>query len=477
LPAEAQSQPKSTPESVTHATSTGTNPLPAGQVLDPVASAADATETYALYLPSAYTSDKQWPIVYAFDPAARGGIPVKLYKDAAEKYGYILAASNNSRNFQSDEVSRAATAMWRDTHARLALDPRRIYTMGFSGGARVATELAMRCEQCAVAGVIAHGAGYPSPSPPQPNERFAYFSFVGDQDFNWPEIMQLRQKKEAMDAAYRLRVFPGEHDWAPAEIFAESIEWLQLKAMQAGIIPHDVAFLDRQFARTRKQAEEAAQRKDAVAEFDAYRSLAFDFKGLRDIAQYETKLAAFKSSVELKQALKKQQYDIDRQNALMQPLSSSLAQLAEADLQARVSLRSTITDGMRDLSHKADRAKNDAERVVLLRAFNGLWIQVLEAGEAALQNDKRLATAELYFQLLSDLTPEQPWPHLLLAETAATRGDRKHSVKELREAVKHGLKNPASLEKAPRLQSLRDDAEYQEIVSELKARRDAQGPQ
>ncbi len=121
----------------------GGRSLPAGQIIERVACGTDPAETYALYLPSRYSALKAWPIIYTFDPMARGKAPVALYKDIAEKYGPILAASNNSANFRPGESSKAAQAIWMDTHIRLQLDPRRIYTMGFSGGARVATSVAM----------------------------------------------------------------------------------------------------------------------------------------------------------------------------------------------------------------------------------------------------------------------------------------------------------------------------------------------
>jgi hypothetical protein len=53
-------------------------PLVAGQVIDKVLCAGSSGESYALYLPSNYTPSKRWPILYAFDPGARGRIPVTL---------------------------------------------------------------------------------------------------------------------------------------------------------------------------------------------------------------------------------------------------------------------------------------------------------------------------------------------------------------------------------------------------------------
>ena len=464
MPAVAQMQPVAPQTQSLPAA----NPLPVGQVVDAVPCASDSTETYALYLPSAYTSAKSWPIIYTFDPFGNGKTSVNLYKDAAERYGFILTASNNSRNYQSD-VTRAARALWDDTHARLSLDPRRIYTMGLSGGARVATTLAVDCGSCAVAGVISHGAGYPVP--PSDKEHFAYFAFVGDHDFNWPEIMELRRKKEEWSAPYRLRVFAGDHEWAPPAVFAEALEWLQLKAMQMGTIPRNSSFIDEQLVRTQNDAEEFARRKDTVAEFDAYRSLVFDFSGLTDTTHFQTKLNALKNSPELKEAARKEQNAIDQQRALTQELSSDISRAADATLDLQTSLRTAIVDGMTGLKYKADHAKSEDERLILSRACQALWVQGIEAGEGELEHAKRFDKAEFYFQLVSAVAPSEPWPHLLLAEAAASRGDKKRAKKDLRNAIKCGLKNPDTIDQDTNLQSLRNDPEFQQIIAELRAKR------
>jgi hypothetical protein len=81
-----------------------------GVVLDQIPCDVDPTQSYAVYLPSSYTPLKRWPIIYAFDPEARGRVPVNLYKEVAEKYGYIIVGSNNSRNFSAADSSKGATA-------------------------------------------------------------------------------------------------------------------------------------------------------------------------------------------------------------------------------------------------------------------------------------------------------------------------------------------------------------------------------
>src|ERR1700674_2277488 len=59
--------------------------LQPGIVLPRVASVQHPEQTYALYLASNYAPNKRWPIVYAFDPAARGRLTVDLMKDAVEQ--------------------------------------------------------------------------------------------------------------------------------------------------------------------------------------------------------------------------------------------------------------------------------------------------------------------------------------------------------------------------------------------------------
>lgn len=72
--------------------------LPTGAIIDDVRCSAGAQQGYALYLPSGYSPARAWPVIFAFDPRARGRTPVERYQAAAGKFGYIVAGSSNSRN-------------------------------------------------------------------------------------------------------------------------------------------------------------------------------------------------------------------------------------------------------------------------------------------------------------------------------------------------------------------------------------------
>lgn len=83
-----------------------------------------------------------------------------LFKEAAEKFGYILAGSNNSQRGPWENNVKAANAVWMDSHLRFHIDEKRVYAAGFSGGARMASGFS-RLLNKPVAGIIACGAGLP----------------------------------------------------------------------------------------------------------------------------------------------------------------------------------------------------------------------------------------------------------------------------------------------------------------------------
>jgi len=434
-----------------------------GQIVD-VTCDSDSQQSYALYLPSSYTPGKPWPTIYFFDPGGRGRRPVELYKDIAEKYGFVLAGSNNSRNYSSEQA-RSVNAIWLDTHRRYAIDTRQTYVSGFSGGARVAGRMALSCPQCEIAGVIANGAGYPT-NQSHSIDKLLYFFAVGNQDFNWSEVMSIRREREDKGLPYRVRIFSGPHQWAPPEIMEDAVEWMMLRAMQSRVRPPDAAFIDRLLRKALGDAEGAEKENDALAQFHAYRSLASDFSGLRDVTEAEKKLAVVKKSPALKTARKKEQEQIDDESSLEREVSPKLHTYISGNGEDEVALSNAITQGMLRINDQAQHSKNESKRLVAKRAFDALWVSGIESGEEELEA-RHFAMAAACFDLMRQVSAN-PWPVLLLAETYAAEGNKKQAIRELKEAVRRGLKDADAIESDARFQVFKADPEFQSIVQALK---------
>jgi dienelactone hydrolase len=434
-----------------------------GAVVSSLTCLDDSAQSYALYLPSHYSPEQRWPIIYAFDPFARGKTAVEVYQAAAERYGYIVAASNNSKNGPVAPQLEAAQAVWNDTHRRFAIDRNRVYTTGLSGGARVATSFAMYCYTCAITGVIAHGAGYPvGLGTKQPaNDHFIYYAAVGDADFNYPELALLRKKKDEQGAQFKLKVYPGPHQWAPPEIAEDAVAWLELKAMQAGTKKPDPLFIEGLFTATQAEAVQAEQHSDTLAQYYALRSLLFDFKGLKDASAWENKVTALKASKAWKSALQHEQREIDLQQSLVATAQGELAQFGSADPDAQISSGHRIASVLADLRRRAHA--NNNESTVYSRAFTQLFIQGMEAGQDEFRNN-RLSAAAAYFELMAEAAPDQVWPLVALAEARVRAGNKKAALKALEEASQRGLKHPEALAQDLELQPLASEPAFQRIV-------------
>src|SRR5262245_2400853 len=184
-----------------------TDSIPRGQIVERIEALNDSSQSYALYLPSNYTPNRKWPVLYAFDPGARGRVPIERFKEAAEKYGWIVLGSNNSRNGPWELAVNAWNAMQTDTHQRFAIDDERMYATGFSGGARAAVRVAIACK--CLAGVIASGAGFPVDLAPAPAMHFVFFGAAGVDDFNYPELKSLEEPLTKAGISHRIQTFAG----------------------------------------------------------------------------------------------------------------------------------------------------------------------------------------------------------------------------------------------------------------------------
>jgi hypothetical protein len=96
---------------------------------------------------------------------------------------------------------------------------------------------------------------------------------------------------------------------------------------------------------------------------------------------------------------------------------------------------------------------------------------LLERGRDLLQTQKRFDAAARVFTLATEVDPERAGAFYYLAWANNLKGDRKKSLKALQTAVDKGFSDIAGLENNKAFDSLRDDPQYQKIVSALKTRR------
>ena len=339
--------------------------LPRGRVIDRVQCADDPSQSYALYVPSAYTADREWPVIFAFDPGGRGLNPVEHYQAAAEKYGYIVAGSNNSRNGDWKVSMAAVSAITRDVSARFNVSAKREYVAGMSGGARVAMGIALSSPQ--VAGVFASSAGYPD-GHSRSELSFPVFETAGTEDFN---RLEMREMDRALKSPHRLAIFEGGYVWLPSAVAMQAVEWMEIQAMKSGRKPKDQAEIDAIFASRVAAAD--TSREDA-ASLAAASGIAEDFAGLEDVSPFAARAAQLHTSRAVRDELK-QEADLDIQEEQWGQVVRGEETLLGDPAQRETALKQ-LRGRWKKLSEMANLTDDTAERRMARRVLGGLSMGV-----------------------------------------------------------------------------------------------------
>jgi hypothetical protein len=338
--------------------------LPRGQIIDTVRCAADASQNYALYLPSHYSPEKHWSLILAFDPRARGRAAVEQYQAAAEKYGYIVAGSNVSRNGPPAISLTAAAAMRTDVGKRFSISPKRIYTAGLSGGARIAMKVAIDSDE--IAGVIASSAGFP-PGHQRNDLRFVVFGTAGTEDFNY---IEMRELDRMLTSPHRVVVFQGGHTWLPVSLAVDAVEWLEIQAMQAGRKERDAGLIDAIFAR---RVVELSEQKSELETLQSLTSLVADFRGLTDVGKYSGQADALRKKKSVLDAMDKER-QAERQEWQLTTVIQELEAGLREEPETRAACFSQLKDRLTKLAAEARSSEDSSDRRRARRVLGGVFL-------------------------------------------------------------------------------------------------------
>jgi predicted esterase len=450
---------------------TQTNSIPKGQIVEKVEALNDRSQSYALYLPSNYTPDRKWPVLYAFDPGARGRVPVERFKEAAEKYGWIVVGSNNSRNGPWALSVNAWNAIQTDTRQRFAIDDQRMYATGFSGGARAAVRIAAVCK--CLAGVVANGAGFPTDLAPSPQMHFVFFGAVGVDDFNYPELKSLEEPLTKAGIIHRVQTFDGRHEWPPVSVATAAVEWMELQAMNNGQQMRDDGFINAMWQQHLNDARTLEESKNNYEAYQRYLDLAQTFKGLHDVAAIETKLKQLADSRDVKAAIREEQVEIKKQRELESRLNTLIANRGGSEDRINESeqefdSKNLLPKILNDLRKQSNASDDSTQRRVARRVLEGLFVGLIEQGINLLQTEKNYSESIKPLKLATEVNPDRPGAFFYLAWAYAGNRDKKKSLQSLNTAVEKGFSDAAMITDNKAFDSLRNEPEYQQIMARLK---------
>ena len=440
---------------------------PEGAVVERVVCRDEPEQSYALYVPAGYAAEpgKRWPILYLFDARARGAKAARLFADAAGREGFLLASSNNTESDGPlDPNVTALRALWRDTHARLAIDDRRVYAGGFSGGARVATLMATTAPGT-VAGVIGCGAGFDRPIRAKPP--FAYFGAVGDRDFNFDEMRQVDETLSRLKAPHHVEVFAGEHGWPPPDVCALALEWMQLQAGIAGTGRSDPALAARLRDAFAQKAEALARGGRTMSAIVEYERAIADLRAVADTSRLQAALAALDASPAGKAARRDERRRIADDDASRGRMNAVWAEIKSGEPLPLARLVDEL-DIPRLRARATERPSSD-DALAADRLLAEIFVQTGFYLPRGYRGEKNYARAILCVSVAAAARPASPYPWYERAALEALSGEKTAAIESLEAAVSRGYADAGELERDDDFASLRGSERFRAIVARLKS--------
>lgn len=219
-----------------------------GLIVDSLRVSDSISETFALYLPTNFENTGKWPVVFVFDPLGRGKQALRMFKEAAEKQHYILAASNNL--FDSLSISQnilIANRMFNKVISIFPVHSDRVYTAGFSSGARIASLIPSFIKN--IEGVISCGATVPNTDLLNSKNPFHFIGIIGNEDFGYINMLDAEKILNKLKFPNNLIVFDGGHTWPDQFYIEKAMETFTLAAMAKGHTPKDEQYIQAAYQR------------------------------------------------------------------------------------------------------------------------------------------------------------------------------------------------------------------------------------
>lgn len=412
---------------------------------------SDPSQSYALYIPANNGRDSL-PVIYFFDPHGDGSLPLAKYKTLADHYHYILAGSNNSKN--GNDYSMAENiwnTLFFDTKKRLPINVSRVYTCGFSGGAKVAGYIALNHPE--IKGVIVGGAALPDGTAPG-DFRFSITAIAGEGDMNMTDLVAFNNALDKTQTRHRIIFFDGKHEWWPENTMNVALTGLQFDGMLGKLIPKDNVFINNYCADSKKRIDNYLRTNNYIkAEAECRLSIDLLDHLTGSVTEFSNKEVSLKdNAVYQKQSQERQEILAAEQN--MKALYNQQFQHADMNYWAN-----TIHDlQSKSTAKTAEGAMNQRLLAYLSLAFYSISNQLI--------NNHRDAEAQHFVDLykLGDASNPEAW--YFSAILNARSNNAKAAREDLLTAVQHGFADKNRLEQQAEFQHLQIN--LPEIESKMK---------
>jgi len=409
--------------------------------------------SYTLYLPKSYTPDKTYPVIFFFDAHARGWLPIKKYHQLADSMEYILAASNDSQNGQSTvKRNKIIYAFMADVEQRFHVNNQRIYTAGFSGGARIAAGIGLFNKS--IAGVIGCAAGNPQTSKKGRTD-LTMVEIVGNKDFNRIEMILLEQKLELVHQPHQLLIFDGKHDWPPKKAMQQALLFLETDAMRRKLITPNDSLIKQLQIRLNNERKAINPDKQPLARFESDKKLVAFLHELTPVESYRKEMEHLSRLPLFQHQKTNRQRLLQNEQKSQQTLVSALGAKDVTWWEKEISR----------LYNNKKTANNTETKLMNIRLLNYLSLMSYLYADANLRQGNPQGATK-FLMIYKKVDPTNPEVYFLQAQQKAMLGTPATKIlKLLNKSVQLGFDAPMRIKDFAKAAALPDSSDLQKIIN------------
>lgn len=413
----------------------------------------DTGVSYALYLPASYSVREKYPVVIFFDSHAKGIYPVEKYKAVADRFGWITAGSNNSKNGMPAGVTNdIGEKLKKDLLQRFSVDEKNIFVSGFSGGARAAGMLAVA--DASYSGVIGCSAGIQFDNTLRDN--FQFVGIAGLYDMNYNELVRLDKSLENAGVRHYLLTFDGKHEWAPEETMEEAFLWLHLAAVKNNKAALNNALLKSFEDNIDSEVKLHTEKKDYYHSFILLKKADAFLTGIKNVSKYREKATELGSMPEIMAEFAEIKKAGDKETSLQQAYMEAIQAKDPEWWKAETA----------KLNERLKNAANTHEKEMFSRVLGFLSLVSYSYVNRFLQTGD-IKAAEHFNEIYGIIDPAIPDQKFFSACIFAARGKKNHVFTSLREAVRLGLNDRERLTENNFLKPYASEVEFKKILGEI----------
>lgn len=434
--------------------------LSKGTVTDSIPIVGSTNDTYEIYLPTSYSSDKEWPLLMIFDSEGRAKNTLNLFRTAAEEQGYILASPNlNLKTRSADSIVKTATDMMFNLFSAINIDKSQVFAAGMAEGAQVASTIPLFYKD--LAGVMAIGNSFVNPKYLNKSHPYTFIGMAGRKDYMLYEIEAYLRFYDNIDYPTYVYYFDGQEDeWPAADVVTNAVSGFTLQAMKNGNRPAVQESIKELYQNELAIVNELVGKRKF---YDAYEKL----------DRIKDKYGEFGFEDEVNDKMKEiKRYNGFRQQRrdFRQAVSDEKYQQDEYQYLLRTDVMTTNFENIgwwayqMDELNKLKKSSNEAKSDMAYRLQGYLDFVSKRQFDQIIDSDLSIRAKIFISVLRTAIEKDDPEAYLKIIELAGGDGDYETALLYLEDLLKLGYSDYEALYDIPGILDLKLSKEYNDII-------------